>query len=81
MDEERIDVIAYAGYRGEESPRSFFIGDKRIEVAKIIEQWIEENMGSKGRRRYFKIRGDDWKTHVLCYDEKDMVWRYQRDIR
>lgn len=76
MDEEKIEVIAYAGYRGEESPRAFFVGDKRIEVVRVIEQWIEEDVGCKGRRRCFKIRGNDWKTHVLCYIEKDMVWLY-----
>jgi hypothetical protein len=78
MKEEKIEVIAYAGYRGEQSPRSFFIRDKRIEVVKILDQWVEENVDSTRRKRCFKIRGDDWKTHILCYDEKENVWLYQR---
>jgi len=77
MKEGKTEVIAYAGYRGEQSPRTFFIGDKRIEVVKILDQWVEENVDSLRRKRCFKIRGDDWKTYILCYDEKENVWLYR----
>jgi len=33
----RIEVIAYSGYRGEETPRAFTLQDKRIEVVEILE--------------------------------------------
>jgi hypothetical protein len=70
----KIEVIAYAGYRGEQCPRTFFIGNKRIEVVKILDQWVEENVHSARRKRCFKLRGDDWKTYILCYDEKENAW-------
>jgi hypothetical protein len=42
MPEERIRVIAYSGYRGEETPKTFFLHGKQIEVVEILSRWIEE---------------------------------------
>ena len=48
----KIDVIAYAGYRGEERPRAFYIGDERIGVVAVERTWIEEK--KEDRERYQK---------------------------
>jgi peptide-methionine (R)-S-oxide reductase len=74
MSCEKIEVIAYAGYREEESPRAFFLEGKRIEVIKIVGQWIEESSGSRQRLRCYRVRGNDWKSHVICYDEVKKEW-------
>lgn len=79
MDYEKIEVWAYSGYRGQESPRIFFLKGKRIEVLKIIDHWIEERRADKGRYRCFRVLGSDWKTHVICYDEEEMEWLYSKD--
>ncbi len=73
----KIEVQAYAGYRGEESPRAFQLAGKKIVVFKVMEQWIEEPEGTGGRLRCFRVKGNDWREHVLCYDEGKMEW-YQR---
>jgi hypothetical protein len=78
MTYEKIEVQAYAGYMGEESPRAFFLHGKRIEVMKIIGQWIEEKEDSRQRLRCFRIRGVDWRIRVLCYDEKKMEWMLRK---
>lgn len=78
-DWERIEVQAYAGYRGEESPRTFRLADKKIEVVKIIEQWTEE-ADSGERLRCFRVRGSDWRVHVLCFDEGKMEWLYRKKL-
>jgi hypothetical protein len=74
---EKIEVQAYAGYRGEESPRTFLLADKKIEVLKVMEQWTEEMADSGKRRRCFKVKGSDWRVHVLCFDEGEMEWYYR----
>jgi len=74
MTYEKIEVQAYSGYRGEESPRAFFLDGKRIEVMKIIGEWIEEKADSGLRFRCFKVRGGDWRIRVICYDEGKMEW-------
>jgi hypothetical protein len=78
MAYEKIEVQAYAGHRGEESPRAYFMHGKRIEVMKIIGEWIEEKGDSGQRFRCFKVRGVDWRIRVLCYDEAKMEWLLRR---
>jgi len=77
MSDARIEVIAYSGYRGEETPRAFTLHDKSIEVTEIEERWIEEGIEDKTTRRCFKVKGDDRLVHTLCYNEKAMEWYYR----
>jgi len=35
-----IRAECYAGYRGEETPRRFFMGDKSIEIEEVFDRWL-----------------------------------------
>jgi hypothetical protein len=74
MSEEKIEVIAYSGYRGEELPTAMILHGARIEVAKILSMWIEEGVEDRARKRFFEIKGNDGKTYRIHYDEKAMEW-------
>jgi hypothetical protein len=74
MSEEKIEVIAYSGYRGEETPRAMILRDERIEVAEILRMWIEEGLEDRSMKRFFKVKGSDGKTYELYYDETVMEW-------
>jgi hypothetical protein len=74
MADREIDVVCYAGHRGEESPRSFMLGDEKIEVTAITKEWIEESAADRTRKRFFKVRGDDGFTYTLYYDEGVSAW-------
>jgi hypothetical protein len=63
-----IRVECHAGYRGEETPRSFFIGERGIQVTEIIDRWLDPD------HRYFKVRGDDGGIYILRHDVSDAVW-------
>lgn len=63
-----IRVECYAGYRGEESPRRFFIGDRPINVVEVLDRWLAPD------HRYFKVRGDDGGVYILRHDEKLQWW-------
>ena len=76
MLEEKIEVIAYSGYRGEETPRIISLRGERIEVTEILKRWIEERSEDRSRKRFFRIRGSDGKIHKIYYDEKGMEWVY-----
>lgn len=71
---ERIEVISYSGYRGEESPRLFIIHGESIEVRKILKMWVEEGYETRERKRFFRVRGSDGYEHTIYYDEKAMEW-------
>lgn len=61
-------VEAYAGYKGEETPRAFILDGVRREVREIAERWYTE------RHSYFKLRADDDRRYVLRYEMDDLVW-------
>jgi hypothetical protein len=79
MLEEPIVMIAYAGHRGEESPRSFILDGKCIEMRKILTRWVEEDAVSKRRFRCFRVEGNDLGNHLLRYAEATGYWLYWRE--
>jgi len=74
MSDERIEVVAYSGYRDEEWPRSFMIQGEKVEVAAILRMWNEEHVKDKTRKRVFQVRGSDGYEYKIYYDEKMKQW-------
>jgi len=74
MSDQRIKVIAYSGYRGEETPRAMILRGERIEVVGILRGWIEEGVGDRARKRFLIVKGSDGILHKVYYDEKTMEW-------
>ena len=76
MSERRIKVTAYSGHRGEESPWAFIENGEKIEVLEILDRWIEEKVGDRSTKRFFKVKGNDASVHKIYYDEKVKQWFY-----
>ncbi len=74
MSEEKVEVIAYSGYRGEETPRVVLLHGERIEVTEILKRWIEERSEDRSRKRFFKIKTNDRRVDVIYYDEEVKDW-------
>ncbi len=74
MSEEKIEVVAYSGYRGEETPRVILLHGERIEVTEILKRWIEERSKERSRKRFFKIKTNDRRVDVIYYDEEVKDW-------
>ncbi|MEW6519123.1 MAG: hypothetical protein AB1461_06885 [Thermodesulfobacteriota bacterium] len=64
-----IRVECYAGYRGEETPRRFFLHDRQIEVVEIIDRWLAPD------HRYFKLRGNDGALYIIRKDVVQDNWQ------
>ncbi|MDH3319303.1 MAG: hypothetical protein OEO84_06385 [Betaproteobacteria bacterium] len=64
----RIGVECYAGYRGEEEPRVFTLGEQRVEIAEIVDRWITPE------HRYFKVKARDGRVLVLRQDTASGEW-------
>jgi hypothetical protein len=77
MSNERIEVIAYSGYRGEETPRAIILHNEKIEAVEILSMWIEEGFEDRTRKRFFKVKGSDGIIHKIFYDEKTKGWFYK----
>jgi hypothetical protein len=78
MDAPKLEVRVdcYAGYRGEETPRRFFLGERQVEVLQVLDRWLGPD------HRYFKVKGDDGGRYVLRHDTTLDTWElthYQRE--
>jgi hypothetical protein len=63
-----VEVECYAGYRGEQEPRAFRLGERRLEVMEIVDRWMEPD------RRWFKCRASDGHSYILRHDEGADAW-------
>ena len=63
-----IRVECYAGYRGEETPLRFYFGERKVEVAEVLDRWLAPD------HRYFKVKGDDGGRYIICYDVPSDQW-------
>ncbi len=64
----RIRVECYAGYRGEETPRRFWLGAKKVEVQDVLDRWMAPD------HRYFKVLGHDKAVYILRHDVLSWDW-------
>ncbi len=63
-----IRVECYAGYKGEETPRRFFLGERAVDVADVLDRWLAPD------HRYFKLKGSDGATYILRHDAASGHW-------
>lgn len=63
-----IRVECYAGYRGEETPQRFFLGERKIEIIKVADRWLDP------KHRYFKVCGDDSCVYIVRHDVASERW-------
>jgi len=70
----KVEVTAYAGYRGGERPVSFVLEGEKIGISEIISRWVEEGTEEKKQRRFFRVKGEDGFTYLLSYLEQTGEW-------
>lgn len=63
-----ISVECYAGYRGEELPRRFNLGNTSVEITEILDRWLAPD------HRYFKVKAKDGSTYILRHDTNTDLW-------
>jgi hypothetical protein len=68
VSEIRIKVECYAGYKAEQRPVRFILGDQALDVAEIEDQWYSPSS------RHFRVRAGDGNIYVLRYDEEAGRW-------
>ncbi len=64
-----VRVECYAGHRGEETPRRFFLDERRVEVAEVLDRWLAPD------HAYFKVRGNDDAVYILRHDDVADAWQ------
>jgi len=66
--ETRLRVECHAGYKGDESPVRFYLGERLIEVEDVLDRWLDPD------HRYFKIKGNDGGIYILRQDTISDAW-------
>ena len=69
-----IGVECYAGHRGEQTPRTLILADRRVSVLEVLDAWLAPD------HRYFKLKGQDGDTYIVRHDEQRGVWELRRGI-
>jgi hypothetical protein len=64
----KVRVLFYEGYRAEESPRAILLGERRVEVLRILDRWRGED------HEYVKLDGCDGARYILRYDRSKDEW-------
>ena len=68
MDRSYIKVDAFAGAKGEETPRAFTHEGSRRTVTEIVTRWYTAT------HCYFRLQADDGHRYVLRQDLDKLIW-------
>ena len=68
MNEMRIKVECYAGYKAGQRPLRFALGEQVLEVLEIEDQWYSPSS------RHFRVRAGDGNVYILRYDDEQDSW-------
>ncbi len=63
-----IEVTSYSGYKAEERPSRFRLGNEFIDVIEVLDRWYEPEYV------YFKVRAGDNNVYILKHNEPDDIW-------
>lgn len=64
----KIRVECYSGYKANERPVRFYIGERALEVKELLDRWYGED------HDYFKLLASDANTYILKYDRFEDQW-------
>ena len=61
-------VECHAGYRSEETPIRFWLGENLVEVIEVVDCWLAPDY------RYFKVRTAEGDIYILRNDVRSGEW-------
>jgi hypothetical protein len=66
--EKTVRVETYSGYKSDEYPVRFWIGDSRFEILEIEDRWYSPGF------TYFKVFADNAKHYILKWSKDNNNW-------
>ena len=64
----KVQVKAYSGYKADERPLEFCLGEHWRQVQEVLDRWYGPDYS------YFRIKADDGCLYVLRLDETTGEW-------
>lgn len=68
MDSPHLTVDAYAGYKGEETPKAFTLDGRKLQVREVVDRWYSQT------HSYFRVYASDGQRYVLRFDLDEDCW-------
>ncbi|RQW76916.1 MAG: hypothetical protein EHM51_02700 [Geobacter sp.] len=68
MNMEKLDVQTYSGFKADERPVSFSLGERSLQVREIVDRWYDVD------HNYYKVLADDGKSYLLRHDLNADAW-------
>ncbi|HET8721132.1 MAG TPA: hypothetical protein VFM24_03845 [Nitrospira sp.] len=68
MDGPSLVVEAFAGYKGEKTPRSFTFEGKTLHVLRVVDRWYTDT------HSFFRVQASDGQRYVLRLDLDEDCW-------
>ena len=63
-----VRVDCYSGYKADERPVRFYLGERSLEVSEVQDKWYSPGV------TYFRLKAEDGNVYVLKHDEAQDVW-------
>ena len=64
----RIKVIAYSGFKANERPLYFILGQQKMEVKEVLDRWYGQE------HDYFKVLADNRREYLLKWHRVLDIW-------
>ncbi len=75
MNDERIQVECYSGYRANECPRAFIRCGRRLEILDVVDRWYEGGVDpQRPQIDYFKVKANDGNIYLLRHQSLFDTW-------
>ena len=72
---ETVTVECYAGYKGDEAPRRFFMKGKEYAVREVVARWYGRGLEPRDlQREFFKVLDADKQEYVLRHTVTNDTW-------
>jgi hypothetical protein len=63
-----VQVESYSGFRADERPLRFRLGDRWLSVEEVVDRWYDPDA------MYFRVRAEDGCLHILRHHEPTDQW-------
>ncbi|WP_459816184.1 hypothetical protein [Geotalea toluenoxydans] len=63
-----VTIQTYSGYKADERPSSFILGEQTFRVMEILDRWYGVDAN------YFKVAADDSRVYLLRHDLNADQW-------
>ena len=64
----QVRVEGYSGYKADERPRRFCLGERWYEVREVLDRWYGPD------HAWFRVEADDGDLYVLRLDQSTFEW-------